>query len=145
MGGEFDIRLVCRNYVRYLREAVDMMARVYLDVDVVDSGTELGPCIYQTLFRASVDNPEDTKAVALAVARINEFIRDVKARLAAYNWEVFEKEAYVEGAYVYMVVRWVKKIRIPGKTYTSVMDIYELALPYMREGAKPSVVLAEAA
>ncbi len=142
---EFDIRAACRNRVGYLREAVDMLAHHYPDVDVVDSGTVLGPCVYQTVFRVSADT-EDYKAVALAVARINEFIRDLSARLSAYGWVVFEKEGYPKGeGHVYVVVRWVKKIRLPDRRYTSVMDIYELALPYMREGAELSVALAEAA
>jgi hypothetical protein len=140
---EFDIREACRNRVMYLREAVDMLTHSYPDVDVVDSGSMLGPCVYQTVFRVAADT-EDYKAVWLAVSRINAFIRDVKARLAAYRWVVFEKESYVEGGYVYMTVTWIKKIRLPDRRYTSVMDIYELALPYMKEGAGPSVVPAEA-
>ncbi len=129
---EFDIREVCRRrYADYLREAVELVAFNYPDVDVVDKGSEIGPCFYQTLFRVSADT-EDYKAAALAVSRINELIRDIKARLSAYGWDVFEKEAYVEGDYVYMTVTWVKKIRLPGQRYTSVMDIYELALPYFK-------------
>jgi hypothetical protein len=147
MAGEFDIRFACRNRVNYLRGTVDMLKHSYPDVDVVDSGTELGPCTYQTVFKMSVSNPEDNKEVALAVARINEFISDLKARLGTYGWVVFEKEAKIEGD-LYMDVRWIKKIRLPGRRYTTPMDIYELALPYieasLRAAAKLSEALAEA-
>jgi hypothetical protein len=149
MDGEFDIRVACRNRVRYLREVVDMLTHNYPDIDVADKGTELGPCIYRTVFRVSVSNPEDDKAVALAVARVNQLIRDVKARQAAYGWGVFEKEAYVGGGYVYVDVRWVKKIRLPGAGYATVMDVYELAEPYINgrrgEGAGPHGALEAAA
>lgn len=135
MAGEwdfdFDIREACPNRVRYLREAVDMLVHNYPDVDVVDNGTELGPCIYQTVFRASVSDSEDSKEVALAVARINQFIRDLKARQAAFGWGIFDKAAYVDGGYVYVGVTWVKKIRLPGVRYATIMDIYELARPYI--------------
>jgi hypothetical protein len=137
MAGEFDVvdvREVCRGFLRYLREVVDTLAHNYPDVDVVDKGSELGPCVYQTVFRVSVSNPEDFKEVVLAVSRINHFIRDVKARQAAYGWGVFDKVARVDGGYVYMDVRWVKKIRLPGTRHTTVMDIYELARPYINEG-----------
>jgi len=148
MVGDFDIRKVCRNRVNYLREAVDLVSFNYPDIEVVDSGTELGPCIYRTLFAVAVNNTEDYRAVALAVIRINELVRDVSARLSAYRWEVFEKESYVEGNRVYMEVRWLKKIHLPGRRYTSAMDIYELAFPYIKaergEGADPpKVILAE--
>jgi hypothetical protein len=99
---------------------------------------ELGPCFYRTIFRKAVNNPEDHKEVALAVSRINEYVRDVRARLEAYGWEIFEFESYVEGGYVYVEVRWVKKVRIPGKKYVSVMELYELALPYIQENFKRS-------
>jgi hypothetical protein len=139
---EFDIRSACRrNYVRYLREAVDMLVHSYPDADVVDGGTELGPCVYKTVFRTAINNPEDHKEFALAVARLNEFIRDVRARLEAYGWVVFEKEAYVKENYVYVDVTWVRKIRINGRRYVSVMDIYELARPYF----KTNTELSEAA
>jgi hypothetical protein len=136
---EFDIREACPNRVKYLREAVEVVAQNYSDIDVVDGGTELGPCFYRTVFRVSVSNLEDHKAVTLAVARINQLIRDIKERQASYGWAVFEKEAYIDGGYVYMWVTWVKKVRIPGRRYTSVMELYELALPHM--GAKPTVEL----
>jgi hypothetical protein len=146
---EFDIREACRNnYVRYLRDAVDMLSHGYPDVDVVDNGSELGPCLYKTVFMMSVSDPEDYKAFALAVSRVNQFIRDIKARLVAYGWNVFEKESYTEGNHVYTVAVWVKKIRLPDKRYATAMDIYELALPYIEakrgEGAGLSEVLAEA-
>jgi hypothetical protein len=134
MAGEFDIREACRNnYVRYLREAVDMLTHSYPDVDVVDKGSVLGPCLYKTVFVTSVSDPEDYKAFALAVSRANQFIRDIKARLNGYGWDIFEKESYMEGNYVYTVAVWVKKVRIPGKRFVSVMDIYEMA----REVAVP--------
>jgi hypothetical protein len=132
--GEFDIRRACRNHVRYLHEVVDMLVHNYPDIDIVNKGSELGPCIYQTVFRASVSNPEDFKEVVLAVSRINQFIRDIKGRQAAYGWSIFEKVAHVDGGYVYVDVRWVKKIRLPGVGYATVMDIYELARPYINEG-----------
>jgi hypothetical protein len=147
MAGEwdfdFDIREACPNRVRYLREAVDMLVHGYPDIDVVDGGTELGPCVYKTVFRTAINNPEDHKGFALAVARLNEFIRDVKARLAAYGWVVFEKEAYVKENYVYVDVTWVRKIRVNGRRHVSVMDVYELAMPYMAkrgEGAEAVAV-----
>jgi len=143
MAGEFDIREACPNRVRYLREAVNVLIFNYPDVDVVDNGVELGPCVYRTIFRTAISNPEDNKAVALAIARINEYIRDVRARLEAYGWEVFEKDSYVEEGYVYVEVKWVRKIRIPGKRHISLMDIYELALPHIEENLKRSVEFFE--
>jgi len=138
MAGEFDIRQACwRNYVRYLRDAVDLEAFNYPDIEVVDFGTELGPCMYRTLFAVAA-NTEDYKAWALAVSRLNEFVRGVRARLNGYGWEVFEKETYVDGNRVYMEVRWVKKVRIPGKRFVSVMDIYELARPYLKTNTESS-------
>ena len=145
---EFDIREACRNRVNYLSEAVDMLKHNYPDIDVAEVSV-VGPCFYKTVFRTVAPNPEDYKAVALAVARINQFIRDVLSRLKAYGWAVFEKEYYVEGKDVYMSVTWVKKIRLPDRRYTTAMDIYELAFPYIKaergEGAGLSeVLLAEA-
>jgi hypothetical protein len=134
--------------VRYLREAVDTLVHNYPDVDVVDNGTELGPCFYRTVFRTTANNLEDHKEFALAVARLNEFIRNVNAMLAYYGWMVFEKEAHVRRNYVYMDVMWVRKIRVNGRRYVSVMDIYELALPYIkgyRGSGGPSEVLEAAA
>jgi len=130
MRGEWNIRAACVNRVRYLSEAVDMLRSNYPDVDVVDGGTELGPCFYRTVFRVAVPT-EDGKAAALAVSRINEFIRGVRAGLEAYGWRVFEKVSYVEGPHVYMEVRWVRRIRLPHKDYATLMDIYELAAPYL--------------
>jgi hypothetical protein len=128
---EFDIREACRNRVNYLREAADMLKHNYPDVDVVEVSV-VGPCFYKTVFRTTAPNPEDYKAVALAVARINQFIRDVLSRLKAYRWEVFEKESYAEGGDVYMSVTWLKKIRLPDRRYTTAMDIYELAFPHIK-------------
>jgi len=130
MGGEWDIRKACVNRVRYLAEAVDTLKHNFPDVDVVDGGTELGPCFYRTVFRVAVST-EDVKAAALGVSRINEFIRGVRAGLEAYGWRVFEKVSYVEGPHVYMEVRWVRRIRLKHKDYATLMDIYELALPYL--------------
>jgi hypothetical protein len=142
---EFDIRAVCRNnYVRYLRDAVDMLVHNYPDVDVVDNGSVLGPCLYKTVFMTSVSNPEDHKDFALAVSRANQFIRDIKARLVSYGWDVFEKESYLEGNYVYTVVTWVKKIRLSDRRHTTAMDIYELALPYIKARHVEGVVSIEA-
>jgi len=145
---EFDIREACRNRANYLREAVDMLKHNYPDVDVVEVSV-VGPCFYKTVFRTTASNPEDFKEVALVVSRINDFIRNVKARLAAYGWNIFEKVAHVDGGYVYVDVTWLKKIRLPDRRYTTAMDIYELAFPYIKaergEGAGPSkVLLAEA-
>jgi hypothetical protein len=81
---------------------------------------------------------EDYKEWALAVSRLNEFVRSVRARLNGYGWEVFEKESYADGNRVYMEVRWVKKVRIPGKEFVSVMDIYELARPYLKTNTESS-------
>jgi len=144
--GGFDIRAACRNYLRYLREAVDMLSHSYPDVDVVDGGSVLGPCLYRTIFAASVSNPEDFKAVVLAVSRGSQLVRDINSRLESYGWDVFEKEAYVEGNHVYVAVTWVKKVRLPGRRYATAMDVYELALPYIkaRGGAALSVAVAEA-
>jgi len=144
MAGEFDIRKACRNYTKYLREVVDLETFNYPDIEVVDPGTELGPCIYRTLFAVAVNNTEDYKEWALAVSRINEFIRDVRARLNGYGWEIFEKESHVDGNRVYMEVRWVKKVRIPGKQFVSVMDIYELAMPYLKTNTERSVTAVQA-
>jgi hypothetical protein len=147
MAGEwdfdFEIREACPNRVRYLREAVDMLVHSYPDVDVVDIGW-LGPCFYRTVFRTAVNNPEDYKEVALAVARLNEFIRGVRAQLAAYGWQVFEKEAYVKESYVYVDAVWVRKIRVNGRRHVTAMDIYELALPHIKGygGAPPEVLEA---
>jgi hypothetical protein len=132
MRGEWDIRASCPNRVKYLREAVDMLRHNYHDVDVVDSGTELGPCVYRTVFRVAVSNPED---VALAVARINEFIRSVKAQLEGYWW-LFEKASHVDGGYVYMDAIWLRRIWLPFKKYATPMDIYELAAPHLGSGSK---------
>jgi hypothetical protein len=145
MAGEFEfnIRSACRrNYVRYLRESVDLEAFNYPDIEVVDAGTELGPCIYRTLFAVAA-NTEDYKEWALAVSRLNEFVRSVRARLDGYGWEIFEKESYVDGNRVYMEVRWVKKVRIPGKQFVSVMDIYELARPYLKSNDELSVAAVQ--
>jgi len=131
MRGEWDIRAACPNRVKYLREAVDMLRHNYHDVDVVDSGTELGPCVYRTVFRVAVSNPEDGKAAALAIARINEFVRGVRAGLESYGWRVFERVSYVDGGYAYMEVTWLRRIRLPSKDYATLMDIYELAAPYL--------------
>jgi hypothetical protein len=137
---EFDIRLACRNRVNYLREAVDLEAFNYPDIEIIDAGTELGPCVYRSLFAVAA-NTEDYKEWALAVSRLNEFIRGIRARLNGYGLEVFEKESYVDRGYVYMEVRWIKKVRIPSKQFVSVMDIYELARPYL----KTNTGLSEAA
>jgi hypothetical protein len=126
---EFDIREACPNRVRYLREAVDMLTHNYPDVDVVEKGVELGPCVYRTVFRSMVK--EDFKAAALAVSRINEFVRNIVASLETYGWRAFEKESYIDGGYVYVDVTWVRRIRLPNKRYASLMDIYELSLPYI--------------
>ena len=139
---DWDIREACPNRAKYLGSAVDAVADNYSDVEVVDRGTEIGPCFYLTTFRLSVSNPEDYKTVALAVARLNQFIRDVKAIQASYGWAVSEKEAYVEGNHVYMAAVWVKKVRIPGRRYVSVMELYEFALPYM--AVKPTRALGAA-
>ena len=145
---EFDIREACRNHVNYLREAVDMLKQNHPDVDVAEVSA-VGPCFYKTVFKTAAPNPEDYEAVALAVARINQLIRDVLSRLRAHGWAVFEKEAYVEGEGVYMSVTWVKKVRLPDRRYATAMDIYELAFPHIKaergEGAGLSeVLLAEA-
>jgi len=87
MAGEFDIRAACRNRVGYLREAVNMLKHKYPDVDVVVDGEQIGPCFYRTVFRTAVNNPEDHKEVALAIARTNEYMRDVKAMLSSYRVE----------------------------------------------------------
>jgi len=128
---EFDIREACRNHVNYLREAADMLKHNYPDIDVVEVSV-VGPCFYKTVFRTAAPNPEDFKEVALVVSRINDFIRNVKARLAAYGWNIFEKVAHVDGGYVYVDVMWVKKIRLPDRRYTTAMDIYKLAFPYIK-------------
>jgi hypothetical protein len=135
MRGEWDIRAACPNRVKYLQEAVDMVRHNYHDVDVVDGGTELGPCVYRTVFRVAA-TPEDGKAAALAIARINEFVRGVRAALEAYGWRVFEKVGYVDGGYAYMEVTWLRRIRLPFKDYATIMDIYELAAPYLGAGGQ---------
>jgi hypothetical protein len=143
VGDDIDIRLACRrNYVNYLRDAVDLVAFNYPDIEVVDAGTELGPCIYFTRFAVAA-NTEDHKEWALAAARLNEFIRDVKARLNGYGWEIFDKEARADGNRVYMDVRWVKKVRIPGKRFVSAMDIYELAMPYLKGNTELSMAMVQ--
>jgi hypothetical protein len=137
MAGEwdfgFDIREACPNRVKYLREAVDMLIHNYPDVYVVDNGAELGPCFYRTIFSVPVSNPEDSKEVAMAVTRANQFIRDVAARLEPYGWRVFEKESYVDGNNVYTEVRWIRRVRLPNKRNASLMDIYELVVPYIKD------------
>jgi hypothetical protein len=143
MAGDFDIREACPNRVRYLNGAVNAPIFKYPDVDVVDNGVELGPCVYRTIFRMAVSNPEDNKAVALAIARINEYIRDVKARLDGYGWEIFEKETYIEEGYVYVEVKWMRRVRIPGKKYVSLMEIYELALPHIEKNLRESAEFFE--
>jgi hypothetical protein len=133
MAGKWDIRLACKNHLHYLRDAVEMLSQRFPDINV-HSVDNIGPCVYRTVLSTSIPSGyasnQDYRGVALAVSRINEFIRNVEALLHAYGWRVFEKESYVDGD-VYMVVTWIKWVRIPHKEHATLMDIYELALPYI--------------